>query len=166
MLSLEFILTKFKLFFNCYFSSKIGLPQSNILTNTSSGSFVDLGEMLFKLLLSFFSIRIFFHGHWRLTGQQGKGGDHFLLHFTTSSRSRTFRHLFATLHVRWLSNIFNRNACIYQTATRWDFTTLSNYYLIDWWCYVLVTAILIRETGEIIYKETRGALIKMAVQGN
>ena len=67
-----------------------------------------------------FSIRVFFHEHWRLTGQQGKGGDHLLFHSTTSTRSRTFRHLFATLHVRWLSHIFNRNACIYQTATRWD----------------------------------------------
>ena len=79
----------------------------------------------------FFSIRVFFHGHWWLTEQQGKGGDHFLFHSTTSTRSRTFRHLFATLHVRWLSHIFNRNACIYQTATRWDFPTLSNYHLID-----------------------------------
>ena len=68
----------------------------------------------------FFSIGVFFHGHWRLTGQQGKGGDHLLFHFTTSTRSRTFRHLFATLHVRWLSHIFNRTACIYQAATRWD----------------------------------------------
>ena len=68
----------------------------------------------------FFSIRIFFHGHWRLTGQQGKGGDHLLFHSTTSTRSRTFRHLFATLHVRWLSHIFNCTACIYQAATRWD----------------------------------------------
>ena len=68
----------------------------------------------------FFSIRIFFHGHWRLTGQQGKGEDYLLFHSTTSTRSRTFRHLFATLHVRWLSHIFNRIACIYQTATRWD----------------------------------------------
>ena len=81
-----------------------------------------------------FSIRVFFHGHWRLTGQQGKRGDHLFVHSTTSTRSRTFRHLFATLHVRWLSHIFNRNACIYQTATRWDFPTLSNYHLIDWWC--------------------------------
>ena len=68
----------------------------------------------------FFSIRVFFHGHWRLTVQQGKGGDHLLFHSTTSTRSRTFRHLFATLHVRWLSHIFNRIACIYQTATRCD----------------------------------------------
>ena len=26
----------------------------------------------------FFSIRVFFHGHWQLTGQQGKGGDHLI----------------------------------------------------------------------------------------
>ena len=92
--------------------------------------------------LVFFSIRVFFHGHWRLTGQQGKGRDHFLFHSTTSTRSRTFRYLFATLHVRWLSHIFNRNACIYQTATRWDFPTLSNCHLIDWWgevCFSLFT---------------------------
>ena len=68
----------------------------------------------------FFSIRVFFHGHWQLTGRQGKGEDHFLFHSTTSTRSRTFRNLLATLHVRWLSHIFNGNACIYQTATRWD----------------------------------------------
>ena len=83
-----------------------------------------------------FSIRVFFHGHWRLTGQQGKGGDHFLFHSITFTRSRTFRYLFVTLHVRWLSQIFNRNACIYQTATRWDFTTFSHYHLTDWWCEV------------------------------
>ena len=43
--------------------------------------------------------------------------------------------LFATLHVRWLSHIFNCTACIYQTACySVIFTILSNYYLIDWWC--------------------------------
>ena len=68
----------------------------------------------------FFSMRVFFHGHLQLTGQQGKGGDHILFHSTTPTRSWTFRHLFATLHVRWLSHIFNRTAYIYQTATRWD----------------------------------------------
>ena len=31
----------------------------------------------------FFSMRVFFHGHLRLTGQQGKGGDHLLFHSTT-----------------------------------------------------------------------------------
>ena len=33
-------------------------------------------------------------------GQQLEGGDHLLFHSTLSTRSRTFRHLFATLHVR------------------------------------------------------------------
>ena len=85
---------------------------------------------------AFFSIRMFFHGHWRLTGQRGMGGDYLLFHSTTSTRSWIFRHLFTTLHVRWLSHIFNSIACIYQTATGWDFTTLLNCYLIDWWCEV------------------------------
>ena len=71
----------------------------------------------FVFFCCFFSIRVFFHGHWRLTGQQGKGGDHLLFHSTTSTRSRTFRHLFATLHVRWLSHIFNRN-----TRKGWSFS--------------------------------------------
>ena len=78
----------------------------------------------------------FYHGHWRLTGQDWKGEDHFLLHSTTSSRSRTLRHLFATMHGRWLSHIFNRNPCIYQIATWWEFTALWNYHLIDSWCEV------------------------------
>ena len=70
--------------------------------------------------VGFFSTRAFFHGHWKLTGQQGKGGDRLLFPSTTSTRSRTLSHLFATFHVRWLSHTFNRTACIYQTATRWD----------------------------------------------
>ena len=64
-----------------------------------------------------FSFRVFFHGHWRLTGTPGES--HFLFHSTTSTRSRTFRHLFTTLHVRWLLHIFHRTACNYQTATCW-----------------------------------------------
>ena len=91
------------------------------------------------------------------TGQHGKGEeeeDHLLFHSTTSNRSRTLRHSFATLHVRWLSHIFNRNACIYQTATRWDLppyritiwliddVTLS-FCLFTWWFHssFFVTAI-------------------------
>ena len=58
----------------------------------------------------------------------GKGRDHRLFHSTTSTHSGTLRHLFATLHVRWLSRIFNRNVCACQTATRWD---LSIYHFIE-----------------------------------
>ena len=89
---------------------------------------VETGSLNF-IIFFFFSIRVFFHRHWQFTGQQGKGGDHLLFHSTTSTRSRTFRHLFATLHVRWLSHIFNRTACIYQAATRWD---LPPYQITIW----------------------------------
>ena len=82
----------------------------------------------------FFYITTFIHGHWQLTGQDWKGEDHFLFHSTTSTSSQTFRHLFPTMHIRWLSHIFNRNPSNYQAATWWDFTALSNYHLIDWWC--------------------------------
>ena len=85
----------------------------------------------------FFPIRVFFHRHWRFTGQQGKGGHHLLFHSTTSTRSRTLKHLFATFHVRWLSRIFNRNACVYQTADRSDLPPYwITVWVIDWWCNV------------------------------
>ena len=50
----------------------------------------------------------------------GEGREHVLFLSATSTRSRIFRYLFATLHVRWLSRICNRIACNYQNATRWD----------------------------------------------
>ena len=55
---------------------------------------------LFFVFCFFFSIRVFFHRHWRFTGQQGREGDQLLFHSTTSTRLRTLRHLFAILHVR------------------------------------------------------------------
>ena len=87
-----------------------------------------------RLATIFFSVRVFFHRDWRFTGQQEKEEDHLLFHSTTSTCSRTLRHLFATLHVRWLSRIFNRNACVYQTATRWDLPPyqITTIWLIDW----------------------------------
>ena len=40
---------------------------------------------------------------------------------------------FATLHVRWLSRMFNRNACVYQRATQWALPSyLIAIWLIDW----------------------------------
>ena len=83
----------------------------------------------------FFSVRVFFHGHWRLMRQQGKGEDHFLFHSTTSTRSRTFRHLFATLHVRW-HHIFLIAPLVFTRLLLDEIFTLSNYHLIDWWCEV------------------------------
>ena len=64
-----------------------------------------------------------------------EGRDHLLFHSTTSTRLRTLKHLFATLHLRWLSRIFNRNACVYQTATQWALPpNRITIWLIDCWC--------------------------------
>ena len=93
--------------------------------------------LMIIVLHFFFSVRVFFHRHWRFTGQQGKGGDRLLFHSTASIRSGTLRHLFATLHVRWLSRIFNRNACVHHTATQWDLPPYRiTIWLIAWWCNV------------------------------
>ena len=95
-------------------------------------------------ILIFFSIRVSFYQHWRLTGKQGKGEDHLLFHSTTSTCSQTFRYLVATLHVRWLTHIFNRAACIYQTATQWDlpFYRITIWFIddvtLDFFVYVMV----------------------------
>ena len=100
----------------------------------------DIINFYFKLSGTFpifFFYQGFLRRHWWFTRQQGKGGDHPLSHSTTSTRSRTLRHLFATFHVRWLSRIFNRNACVYQTATRSDWPTDQiTIWVIDWWCNV------------------------------
>ena len=81
-----------------------------------------------------FLSRVFFHGHWRLTGQQGKVGDYFLFPSTTSTRSRTFRHLIVALQERWLSHVFNRTTCIYQILPPYRITI----WLIDDVKFVLV----------------------------
>ena len=69
----------------------------------------------------FFSTRIFFtrFQRFKLTIQEPAGERRKLswFHSTTSTRSRTFKHLFETLYVRWLARIFIRATCIYQAAT-------------------------------------------------
>ena len=40
--------------------------------------FLDFNKELVTWILDFFSIRVFFHGHGQLTGQQGKGGPSFI----------------------------------------------------------------------------------------
>ena len=49
-------------------------------------------------------------------GAAGEEGGPSLFLSVTPTHSRTFRHFFATLHVRWLSRFFNRTGCNYQTA--------------------------------------------------
>ena len=54
-----------------------------------------------------------------LTILQDSRGSYLFLS-TTFARSRKFRYLFATLHVRWLPHIFNCIACNYWAASQWD----------------------------------------------
>ena len=103
-----------------YFPQMVDFSNSIIYFKVILYEFIHANLCLKSSTLSFlFSIRFFFHGHWRPTWQQGKGGDHLLFYSTSPTRSRTFSYLFSTLHVRWLSHIFNLTACIYHTTTRW-----------------------------------------------
>ena len=61
--------------------------------------------MSYHVIILFFFYQDFLHRHWRFTRQQVKEGNHLLFHSTTSTCSQTLRHLFANLHVRWLSRI-------------------------------------------------------------
>ena len=104
----------------------------------------DISSGPIKTMKDFLLSGFFFTDIDNSQDSKGREGIMFLFHSTTSTRSRTFRHFFATLHVRWLSRFFNRNACVYQTATRWDFppyritiwliddVTLS-FCLFTWW---------------------------------
>ena len=91
----------------------------------------------YMFLFHFFFYQGFLSKTLTIHRTAGEGRGPFLFNSTTSTRSRTLRHLFATLHVRWLSRIFNRNACIYHTATQWDLTpSRITIWVIDWWCNV------------------------------
>ena len=86
---------------------------------------------LISELTSFFFYQGFLQRHWRFTRHQGKGGDYVLFDSTTSNRSRTLRHLFATLHVRWL-HVF-LIAMLSQSQSQLYRITI---WVIDWWCNV------------------------------
>ena len=65
------------------------------------------------------------------------GADHLLFHSTTCTHLRTFRYSFATLHVRWDDyHVFLITTLCLPDCYSMRFTTLSNYYLSDWWCDV------------------------------
>ena len=111
-------------------SNEIVLRKQNLLAAISEYVFWKEFHCLLPSLLvcwkNFFFYEGFLHRNWRFAGQQRKRGDSFLL-----------RHLFATLHVRWLSRTFNCNACVYQTATRWDLAPYRiTIWVIDWQCNV------------------------------
>ena len=63
-----------------------------------------------------------------------KGIGRFLFLSTTSTRSRIFRHLFATLRVIWLPRIFNCIICNHQTGAWWNLPPLGIciWMIINW----------------------------------
>ena len=69
------------------------------------------------------------------TAREGRGPSFIpLYHFQPLTNIQRF---FATLHMRWLLRAFNRNACVYQAATRWDLPPYRiTIWLVDWWCNV------------------------------
>ena len=55
--------------------------------------------------------------------KDSRGREETIFYSTLPLPPSAHKHLyiyFATLHVRWLSYISNRSACIYQAAPRWD----------------------------------------------
>ena len=98
-----------------------------------------------------FSIKDFFRRHWRFTGQQGKGGDHFSIPLYYFHSLRNIQTSIFNLYMRWLSSIFNHNACIYQTPTQSDLPPYwVTIWLIDWLMMqrLFVLGPYIRYTGE------------------
>ena len=101
---------------------------------------------VFLFFLSFFcfiSLSVFFfyqgflHRNWQREGTEREGKGPSFISLYNFHRSRTLRNLFATLRVRWVSRIFNRNPCVYQTATWWDLPPYEiTIWMIDWWCNV------------------------------
>ena len=108
--------------------------SSNLLFNLSvylSLASAIMSEHSFFILLEFSSQTLTIH---RTAGERRLPSFIPLYHFL---RLRKLRNLFATLHVRWVSRIFNRNACVSQTATRWDLPPYRiTIWEVDWWCDV------------------------------
>ena len=82
--------------------------------------YLTFSEIHFCLCVFFFLSGFYFKDTESSQDSRGKEGTIFLFHSTTSTRSRTIRHLFATLDFRWLSHILYHTTCIYQAATRRD----------------------------------------------
>ena len=85
---------------------------------------------------NFFFIRVFSHGYWRLTGQQGKGGDHHLFHSTTSHPLANIQTLISNFAREMTITYFYFHRLYLPCWYSLRFTTLSNYCLIDRWCNV------------------------------
>ena len=132
----------------------------NIKQLTSEGT--EQVQIFHQIFENVVKHQVFCDGHWQLTGQQGKGRDHLLFYSTTSTRSGTFRHLLATLHMRWLSHIFNCTALIYQAITRWD---LPLYRMTIWLSDDVILIFVFLIDDFILALQTRGFHVKTFQRG-
>ena len=81
------------------------------------------------LEMYFFPVRVFFHKHWRFTGQERKGGNH---HYSSLALPPAHGHSDIYLQLcTWddYHYFFIRIAFNYQNATRWD---LPPYWITIW----------------------------------
>ena len=78
----------------------------------------------------FFSIRVFFHGHWRLAGKQGT------IFYSTLPLPPAHEHSGIYLQLCMWDDyqIFLIAPLVLPDCHSMRFTALSNYHLIDWWC--------------------------------
>ena len=60
---------------------------------------------------------------------EGRSPSYFALQLPPAHEHSGIYLQWLNIHVRWLSHIFNRSACTYQTATRWD---LPPYRIFIW----------------------------------
>ena len=95
---------------------------------------------------------------------EGKGRGPSLFFSTTWPISRTFRELFATLHVKWLPHTFKHKVCNYQTSTWWDLPRfwLTNW-LIDDGILIIVDLMMLDFIIAILTQESDGSEITLAI---
>ena len=97
---------KIKIWWYIYIFVNLGITYTNLLP---------IRRFLCPLSTRDFVIFFFFCQGFpsRTLTTHKTGGEGRRLSFISLYRPRTFRHFFPTSHVRWLSHIFNRTACIY-----------------------------------------------------
>ena len=102
-------------------------------------NFYWLGLLMILFCIFFRSEFTFTHTNNARNAGDGNGASLFLS--TTSTHSRTFRHLFAGLQLTWLPRILDFSTCNYQAVTQRDLSTLGNKHFI-WKLTVFILSIL------------------------
>ena len=116
---------------------------------------------------NFFLIRVFFHGHWRLTGDsRGREGTIF---YSTLPFPPAHKHsdiylklcMWDDYHIFLIAQlVFTKTATCYLIR----FTTLSNYHLIDWWCDIcLLDDFILDFCYTNLTRETRGLVLASTI---